>query len=202
MGPARDADPMGRRIALIDGHPDGSPERFCHALANAYAEAAAAGGHAVKRLSLAETDIPFLRSARDWSEGTPTPAIRAAQEAIGWADHLVIIYPLWLGAMPALLKAFFEQIGRPGFAIARGKPTLSPGLLKGKSARIVVTMGMPALIYRFFFRAHSLKSLERNILKFCGIGPIRETLIGSVEASAEKREAWLVELRRLGRRGN
>ena len=193
---------MDRRIALIDGHPDGRPERFCHALANAYAQAAAAAGHEVRQLTLAEMEISFLRDARDWSDRAPTLVIRDAQQAIGWADHLVIIYPLWLGSMPALLKAFFEQTFRPGFAIARGQPSLSPGLLKGKSARIVVTMGMPALVYRLFFRAHSLRSLERNILKFCGIGPIRETLIGSVEASAEKRQACLATMRRLGTSGS
>ena len=62
-------------------------------------------------------------------------------------------------------------------------------------------MGMPALVYRWFFRAHSLKSLERNILGFVGIGPIRETLIGMVEASAASRERWLAKLRALGGRG-
>ena len=192
---------MGKRIVIIDGHPDASPERFCHALARAYAEAATAGGHEVRHLALAGMDIPFLRSAKDWSEGTPTPAIRAAQEAIGWAEHILIVYPLWLGAMPALLKAFFEQVFRVGFAVARGKPSLSSGLLTGKSARVVVTMGMPAWIYRWFFRAHSLKSLERNILKFVGIGPIRETLIGNIEASAEKRRTWLETMQALGRAG-
>jgi putative NADPH-quinone reductase len=192
---------MGRRIALIDGHPDPDPARFCHALAQAYAEGATAAGHEVKRLVLAERNVPILRSAYEWTKGTPVPAIRTAQDAIGWADHLVIIYPLWLGSMPALLKAFFEQIGRPGFAIAHEHSTLSPGLLKGRSARIVVTMGMPAWFYRLFYRAHSLKSLERNILKFCGIGPIRETLIGAVEASAAKRRSWLGTMRALGRGG-
>jgi putative NADPH-quinone reductase len=192
---------MGKRIALIDGHPDPSPERFCHALAQAYAQAAKAAGHEVRTIALAGMDIPILRSARDWSEGSPGTAIRAAQETVGWAEHLVIIYPLWLGSMPALLKAFFEQVLRPGFAIRKGAPGLRSGLLTGKSARIVVTMGMPGWFYRLFFRAHSLKSLERNILKFVGIGAIRESLIGSVEASADQREAWLETMRELGREG-
>ena len=30
--------------------------------------------------------------------------------------HLIILVPLWLGAMPAVLKPFFEQTLRPGFA--------------------------------------------------------------------------------------
>ena len=75
-------------------------------------------------------------------------------------------------------------------------------LLKGKTARIVVTMGMPAFIYRWFYGAHSLKSLERNILGFCGIGPIKESLIGMVEAPDNtRREKWLEKLRTLGREG-
>lgn len=75
-------------------------------------------------------------------------------------------------------------------------------LLKGKSARIVVTMGMQAFVYRWYFRAHSLRSLERNIVGFCGIGPIRESLFGMVEAvSAEKRTARLAKMERLGGKG-
>ena len=106
------------------------------------------------------------------------------------------------GSMPALVKAFFEQAFRPGFAVTRGEMSLNPGLLKGKSVRIVVTMGMPALVYRWFFLAHSLKSLERNILKFAGLKPIRETLIGGVESIGDgKRKAWLETLRRFGREG-
>jgi putative NADPH-quinone reductase len=77
-----------------------------------------------------------------------------------------------------------------------------PGLLVGKSARIVVTMGMPAFVYRWYFLAHSLRSLERNILRFCGIGPIRETLFGMVEGvSPAKRAAWLEKMRAFGRAG-
>jgi hypothetical protein len=60
-------------------------------------------------------------------------------------------------------------------------------------------MGMPALVYRFVFRAHSLQALERNILGFVGIAPIHETLVGSVEGLDQtQREIWLKKLRRLG----
>ena len=112
--------------------------------------------------------------------------------------------------MPALLKAVFEQIGRPGFAIAHGKPTLSSGLLKGRSARIVVTMGMPALVYRFVLPRSQLKSLERNILKFCGIrtdprdadqqrrGECRETPSVALRAATARRRKLTPHLRTKG----
>ena len=71
--------------------------------------------------------------------------------------------------------------------------------LKGKTARIIVTMGMPALVYRWYFGAHSLKSLERNILGFSGIGPIKESLFGMVEGVGDaKRQKWLTKMRSLG----
>ena len=193
---------MASKIVVIDGHPDPSAERYCHALAKAYAEGAQNAGHSVRLVTVSECDVGFVRSKEEWRTGQPSPAIRQAQEAIGWADHLVIIYPLWLGSMPALVKAFFEQAFRPGFAVTRGEMSLNPGLLRAKSARVVVTMGMPALVYRWFFLAHSLKSLERNLLKFAGLGPIRETLIGGVESIGDaKRKAWLDTLRRLGVEG-
>jgi putative NADPH-quinone reductase len=193
---------MTKRITIIQGHPDPRGGRYGHALAEAYAAGAGAAGHAVRTIDLARLEFPLLRSKEEWDSGVAPDAVRGAQDAIGWAEHLVIVYPLWLGTMPALLKAFLEQAFRPGFAIGRGGSGTSwKKLLTGKSARVVVTMGMPALVYRWFFRAHSLKSLERNILGFVGIGPIRETLIGGVDASAARRERWLAKLAALGGRG-
>ena len=63
-----------------------------------------------------------------------------------------------------------------------------------------MTMGMPALFYRWFYRAHSLKSFERNMLHFCGIRPVRATVIGSIESSAGRTHA-LAALRTLGGKG-
>lgn len=50
--------------------------------------------------------------------------------------------------MPALLKAFFEQALRPGFAMSTSAKGGWTKLLSGRSARVVVTMGMPAFVYR------------------------------------------------------
>lgn len=38
----------------------------------------------------------------------------------------------------------------------------------GRAAHVVVTMGMPALVYRWYFRAYIVKALERNILAALG----------------------------------
>ncbi|WP_029934878.1 NAD(P)H-dependent oxidoreductase [Sphingomonas sp. UNC305MFCol5.2] len=187
---------MRKNILIIDGHPDPDRGRFIHALADAYASGAADRGHDVQRVEVAALDFPILRSRGDWTNGTPVLAIRDAQEAIRWANHIVFFYPLWLGDVPALLKAFLEQVARPGFALEQG--TMPKPLLGGRSARLVVTMGMPAFFYRFYFGAHSVKSFERNILKLAGIKPVEHTLIGGVEGDGEMREKWLDTMLNLG----
>lgn len=194
---------MAKRIVIIQGHPDARVRHFGHALADEYAKGAEDGGYEVKRIEVASLEFPLLRTKEDFEKGRPPDSIKVAQEAIRWADHLVILYPLWLGSMPAMLKAFCEQVFRPGFAFEyQSSGRMPKKLLTGKSARIVVTMGMPAFIYRWVFFAHSLKSLKRNILAFCGIGPIRTTLIGNIEGMTDKqRMDWLDELRGLGMLG-
>ena len=189
------------RILLIQAHPDGSQPHFCHALAQAYDDAAREAGHEVQRVDLAALDFPLLRSRVEWEDGPLPASLKPAQEGIAWGEHLVFFFPLWLGGMPALLKGFLEQVARPGFALGRsGEGGWPKKLLTGRSARVVVTMGMPALVYRWVFRAHSLKALERNILGFVGIAPIHETLIGLVEGMSDKhRHAWLRRLATLGR---
>ena len=150
---------------------------------------------------LGQLSFPLLRTQKDWEKGiSGTPdVLKQAQTALTDADHIVFVYPLWLGTMPAVLKGFLEQIFRPGIALSYDEGFPKP-LLKGKSARVVITMGMPALMYRLYFFAHGLKNLERSILGIAGIRPIRSTLFGSVDAvSKEKRAGWIEKMKGLGK---
>ena len=190
-----------RRILVIVGHPDPNPGRLCRALADAYARAAEMAGHSVRRIDVATIDFPILRTMEEFENGPMPDGLMAAAEAIVWAEHIVFVFPLWLGTMPAMLKAFLEQVMRPGTAFAyRDKGGgFAKTLLGGRSARVVVTMGMPAIVYRFWFRNHGLAGMRRNILKFVGIKPVRETLFGLVASASDIRRAtWLERMRRLG----
>jgi len=194
---------MSQRIVVIQGHPDPAGGHFAHALADAYTEGAKAAGHEVRRIEVATLDFPLLRTKQDYESGAPPETIRAAQDTIRWAGHIVIVYPMWMGEMPALLKAFLEQLLRPGFAYTMSDGERPQKLLTGRSARIVMTMGLPVFVYRWYFGAHGLKNLERSILWFCGIRPIRTSLIGMIESRhGARRTAWLERLRDLGRAGS
>jgi putative NADPH-quinone reductase len=193
---------MQRKIVIIQGHPDASAVHFGHALADAYAVAAANAGHQIRRIEIARLDFPLLRSDAEWRGKLPAN-LEPAQEAIGWSDHVVLLFPLWQGTMPALVKAFLEQVFRPGFAVEVPDPvrgTRAQGL-RGKSARLVVTMGMPSVLYRCLYLSHGVKCLERNILRFCGVNPVRKTLIGLVDGSPLRRIRSLDTMRKLGDAG-
>jgi hypothetical protein len=46
-----------------------------------------------------------------------------------------------------------------------------------------------------------VRGLERSVLKFAGMRPIRETLLGMVDAAIDaKRRGWLDRMRDYGRR--
>ena len=190
---------MARRIAIIQGHPDPRGDHFGDALAKAYAEGAQEAGHEIKPIHVARLDFPLLRTQEEFEQGAPPEPIREAQETIRWADHLVIFFPLWHGTMPAFFKAFLEQLFRPGFAMDDREGRMPKKLLTGKSARVVVTMGMPAFFYRWYFHAHGVRGLEQSVLRFAGISPVKESLIGMVGGSAAGREKWLAKMRALGR---
>ncbi|MHA7870979.1 MAG: NAD(P)H-dependent oxidoreductase [Hyphococcus sp.] len=180
---------MAKKVLILQGHPDPRGGHLCHALADAYAAGARGTGADVRQVEVATLDFPLLRTKEDWDTGEAgaPEGIKPAIADCRWAEHLLIIYPLWMGTMPALLKAFMEQAFRPGVAFgesARDNANAFKPAFTGKSARVAITMGMPALAYRWFFGAHSLKSLEKNILHFAGVKPVRESLFGLVEAGS------------------
>jgi putative NADPH-quinone reductase len=193
---------MFKKICLIQGHPHNDPSHFCHALADAYEEGAYEAGHSVETIDLGKMEFPILRDPADFPEEPPS-VIREAQRKVKNADHVFVIYPLWMGTMPALVKSFFEQLSRHEFAIAENEEGGWPRkMLKGKSARVVVTMGMPSAAYKIFFGAHGVKSFESGILGMAGFKPIRDTMIGGVGGLSQKQsEKQLANMRALGVRG-
>lgn len=186
-----------KRIFVLDGHPDPAPDRFVHGLADAYCEGAGAAGHQLIRTRLADVEVPILRSKDDY-RGDPPEHLRACIDAIDWAQHVTILHPLWLGSMPAALKGWFEQIVRPGFAFSTTQLGRWPvQFWEGKTARIVVTMGMPRLAYWWYHGVR--RNPQRAVLSTSGFRRIRTTLIGRAESmTPEQRERWMQRIRKLG----
>lgn len=193
---------MTKRIAIIQGHPDAARHHLLNAMADAYAEAAISAGHQVRCIEVARLDFPLLRTQLDFETGELPPGLVQARDDMRWAEHWVFLFPLWHGTMPALFKGFLEHVFRPGFAMKYSEKGFPKRLLAGHSARIVVTMGMPAMLYRWYFGAYGVRGFERSMLSFAGIKPIRESLYGLAFANEQKRVGWIEEMRKHGRKGD
>lgn len=188
-----------RIILIIDGHPDPRGPHLGGALVDAYEEGARAARHEVIRITVADLDFPLLRSQEEFLHGAMPPALIPASAALARATHVVVFFPLWLGTMPALLKGFLEQLLRPGVAFAYTDGG-TKALLKGRTGRIVATMGMPAFVFRLWFLSHGIAVLKRNILGLVGISPVKVSLLGGVEeADAARRQGWIDHMREMGR---
>ena len=191
---------MPKTVCVINGHPDPAKGHFVEALADAYAHGAGEGDHTVSRIDIARLPIEFLRNAAEFGR-PPCEAIIAERAKIASADHVVLIYPLWMGSMPALCKAFLEQVGRDGFMMDTSDEANEMPVRKmaGKSVRLIVTMGMPGFAYRLIFGAHSVKAVKQGIFRLVGFKPVRHTILGMVEAAgAEGRAKMIARVQALG----
>ncbi|MBN2451589.1 MAG: NAD(P)H-dependent oxidoreductase [Lentisphaeria bacterium] len=188
-----------KAVTVIIGHP--AAESFCAVLAHSYAQGARDAG--------AEARVVDLRSMRFdpvlWEGYRRTqelePDLKAAQEDILWSRHLVFAFPIWWGTPPGLLKGFIDRVFHPSFAFKYDGPRalFQRKLLGGRSGRILCTLDSPPLYYRFVMGAPGLRMMKRSVLGFCGVRPVRSTLVGSVKLADEaKRRRWIDQLRRLG----
>jgi len=189
-----------KHVLVINGNPDPSPERLSHALARAYHEGAEEAGCLVRHINVGGAQFPLLRNAQEFETEATEKAITEAHGAFLAADHIVIIYPLWLGSAPALLKGYMEQVARGQFLLGKSERGFPKGRLKGRTARVIVTMGMPVLLYRLLYGAHGVKAFNRSILGLAGIKPVTTSLFGAAQIQAPGCSRVIEEVRRLGRR--
>ena len=106
------------------------------------------------------------------------------QDLIANASRLIFIYPVWWGAMPAVLKGFFDKVLTPRFAYRykklpfpifglRARPI---GLLKGKKAVVFLTVGSPRWAQFLVMRDNAQFIARKGILEFCGVRTKTRTL--------------------------
>lgn len=182
---------MGKRILVILGHPSGNS--FCAALAERYTLSAVRAGHEVRQLFLGTLDFdPVLREGYQQVQSLEAD-LRNAQADILWAEQLTLVYPIWWGGVPALLKGFFDRVFLPGFAFKYRQGKAFPDkLLRGRTAHLLVTMDTPPWYYRWIYRMPGLHQVRKTTLEFCGIKPTRTLTFGPIlGASAGQHAAWL-----------
>lgn len=189
-----------KKILLINGHPDN--ESFNFAIAEAYKNGAISSGAELKEIIIRDLDFnPNLQYGYR-KRTTLEPDLLDAQEKITWADHLVVIYPVWWGSVPAIMKGFIDRVFLPGFAFQKREGSVWwDKLLTNKSARIISTLDQPAWYYWFVYREPSTNAMKKLTLQFSGVNPVRVTTVGPIRLSEDSfRQHWLRKIEKLGKR--
>lgn len=117
----------------------------------------------------------MLRTMQEFEHGEIPDSLREATEAVVWAEHFVLVFPLRLGTMPAMLKAFLEQVMRPGTAFtypAKGE-SFAKSLLRESEMLIGNDMPGEAAIAR-------IAGEERLVTQVFGAGAAIGTMSASV----------------------
>jgi len=187
-------------ILVILGHPD--DDSLSGALASALVEGARQGGANVKLLKLGELKFDPVLSHGYRQTQALEPDLLQAQADITAADHLVWVFPIWWGGLPALLKGFIDRVFLPGFAFRyRHGSNLWDRLLVGRAATVLATMDSPNWYYRWVQHRPAYHQLRWSVLGFSGITPMAWYGFGPVRLANEtQRIRWVARARQLGER--
>ena len=195
-----------KKILLLLGHPD--KNGMCGAFADTYEAAARKAGHDITRLNVGEMDFsPDLKYGYRKRIELEPDLVRF-QELVKACDHFVVIHPIWWLGMPARLKGLFDRAWLPGSAFRYIRTKVGTRtifwdrLLKGKTARIIVTSGMNRYIINLIYLPGNVNSqLRWGILWFAGFS-VRTSWFGPAENTPEDvKQRWIEKVRRLGERG-
>ncbi|MDK2594064.1 NAD(P)H-dependent oxidoreductase [Pseudoalteromonas obscura] len=190
---------MTKKILVLNGNPKSNS--FGQHLADIYS-CEAREYFEVRRFNLSE--MPFNASLQ-YGYNTPQilePILVEFQKAVLWAEHIVIISPIWWGGLPAKLKGLFDRAFLPDFSFKYEKDNPVPvQLLTGKTSRLILTMDMPAQ-YMEEQAAPVITQLDTYTLQFCGIQKAQINLFGSlVLATPDDKQKWEGTMKSLGRKG-
>ncbi len=197
-----------KKIYILVGDPNNDTvnKSLCTALSEQYMKGAKEAGHEVRYTHIGNIKFdPVLHKGYRVIQ-TLEPDLVQVQEDMKWADHIVLLHPVWWASLPAIFKGLFDRIWVPGFAFYFWKTGMMKGLgwtkmLRGKSARIIQTSGtMPFIVSALF--GDPSKILKVGILGFAGISPILVTKFGPVaKAKPATVDKWMKKTYQLGKKG-
>jgi len=186
-------------ILIIYAHP--RPKSFNQAILETVETTLGERGHASRvhdlyrmrfRCVLDDDDL-----IRNWRGDLPDD-IQREQEAVRWAQGLVLIYPVWWFGPPAILKGWIDRVFTRTFAFDMG-PKGMQGLLTHERALILNTLGGDEAIYQKERWCELLvRPIAEGVLGACGVhNVIHRAFYQVMTVSHAERQEMLDEVRAL-----
>lgn len=115
--------------AVIVCHP--APASFTHSVAARYVETVSRPGHAALVRDLyGENFDPVLKESE--RQGEPAADVQAEWGLLGEPDVVVLVYPVWFGAPPAMLVGYIDRVFGAGRVSGAAEESVPEGPLAGK----------------------------------------------------------------------
>ncbi|MDA3928181.1 MAG: NAD(P)H-dependent oxidoreductase [Prolixibacteraceae bacterium] len=189
-----------KNILIIDGHPDA--ESLCASLSESYNKGAMRAGFETKLVKLRDLDFKLSLENGYRKRTDLEPDLLETIEYIKDTDHFVLVYPIWWGTFPALLKGFIDRTFLPGITYNPSKGIKWEKLLKGKTARLISTMDAPLWYNKFYYKHPANNAMKKATLQYCGVGKVKTTEFSPIKSSTvEKREKWITKVEKMGLSG-
>ena len=193
------------KTLIIYYHPhEGS---FCSAIRDAVISGLEVGKHEYKLVDLGLDEFDPVMRAKDLKafamagrigeeglEGVD-PIVLKYMKKLRWAEHVVMIFPIWWMSMPAMMKGFVDKVIFPGVVYKMESGNLVSMLSGLKQVTIITTMNTPADVYKNMFNNSIEGSLIKGTFNKIGIHDIRWISLNMVkQVGDEKRWVWLDEI--------
>src|SRR5690554_6947990 len=193
------SDTSPPRTLIVIAHPD--PNSFNQAIKTHLMATLKEQNHQVRVRDLYALGFDPVLSLEelqryDSQEGDIPADVKAEQEEILWADHLIFVYPTWWWSMPGMMKGYVDRVFLPGFAFEVGDQGIK-GLLAGKKAWIIQTTGSDQAYIEENGLDKMVKTpIEIGLFNFCGIEVVDHQILAGVPFVTDKeREEMLEQLK-------
>lgn len=189
------------RNLVVISHPD--PASLTHAIAAAVAEGLGEpdGSASVEIADLAAEGFDPRETARDLAvhlqTATPADDVLAEQARIDRADRLVLVYPVYWWAFPALLKGWIDRVFSNGWAYGSGAAGSKKKLSRLEIVLVAVAGADSGTYARHGYFGAMRTQIDHGIFDYCGARVVRHELL--LESHGADQQPSLDAAFRLGR---
>jgi NAD(P)H dehydrogenase (quinone) len=187
---------------VVMAHPAASS--LTRSVTAAVAQELQAVGHTTQIVDLAGEGFDPVFGPADhaaYTAGGPTPDdVLGEQRRIDWADHLILVYPVYWWSMPALLKGWIDRVFVSGWAFDEDAEHGIVKKLGRLQVHLIALGGADSATYaRRGYRQAMQTQIEHGVFDFCGAPVVTSQLITTnhPDAAIDPLEAAQSIIRRL-----
>jgi NAD(P)H dehydrogenase (quinone) len=188
------------RHLIIAAHP--RVKSFNHSVVEAYTATLLENGNRVECRDLYAIGFDPILSARDIAaiaRGKPPRDIRGELNAMGAADAIALISPLWWSGFPAMLKGYVDRVFTAGSTYLTKNRRSK---LSGKKGTIITTSEASLDQLESSGTLRALKMYRKGLMEYCGIELVGQLYLGGIGPKMRRTaaERHLESVRRFVRR--